>query len=75
MEKVWSTRENLNTNELWKLEKDGLEILKEIPEVSDIRYFEPGQASEVKTVHKAPAEKIEQVADSWQALIDDANKK
>ena len=35
------------------------DFLKEIPEVSDIRYFEPGQASEVKTVHKAPAEKIE----------------
>ena len=34
MEKVWSTRENLNTNELWKLEKDGLEILKEIPEIA-----------------------------------------
>ena len=38
MEKVWSTRENLNTNELWKLEKDGLEILKEIPEIAGMNY-------------------------------------
>lgn len=38
MEKVWSTRDHLNTNEHWKLEKDGLEILKEIPEIAAMEY-------------------------------------
>ncbi|MGN0194703.1 MAG: nitrite/sulfite reductase [Pseudoramibacter sp.] len=30
MMQSWANRENLNKNELWKLEKDGLEILNEI---------------------------------------------
>ena len=38
MEKVWADRENLNVNEKWKLEKDGLEILKEIPEIAATDY-------------------------------------
>ncbi len=40
MEKSWKSRENLNKNELAKLEKDGLEILKELDALAKKEYSE-----------------------------------
>lgn len=34
MEQVWKDRENLNKNEMAKLEKDGLAIIDELPQLA-----------------------------------------
>jgi ferredoxin-nitrite reductase len=34
MEQVWKNRENLNKNEIAKLEKDGLAIIDELPQLA-----------------------------------------
>jgi ferredoxin-nitrite reductase len=40
MERSWANRENLNQNELAKLEKDGLEILGELDRLAGMKYEE-----------------------------------
>ena len=38
IERSWADRENLNKNELAKLEKDGLEILNELDRLAGMKY-------------------------------------
>ena len=50
MVKSWQNRENLNRNEQWKLAKDGLEIVKQIPEMVGKAFNEldPGDVERLK---------------------------
>lgn len=50
MEKSWRNRANLNQNEQWKLAKDGLEIVKQIPEIGDKAFseLEPSDVERLK---------------------------